>query len=79
MKNVAVTMQDSVADWARMEAARRHASVSRPGGEWPAEKPRHGDANERALRAALGFRARGASTRPGPGDGERYDRRRPRP
>ncbi len=29
MRNVTVTMEDAVADWARMEAARRNTSVSR--------------------------------------------------
>jgi hypothetical protein len=55
MKNVTVTMEDSVADWARMEAARRHTSVSRLIGEMLAEKMRHDDAYERAMRDALVF------------------------
>ena len=33
MKNVTVTMEDHVADWARMEAARRNTIVSRLIGE----------------------------------------------
>lgn len=49
MKNVTVTMEDSVADWARMEAARRNTSVSRLVGEMLAEKMRHDDAYERAM------------------------------
>lgn len=49
MKNVTVTMEDSVADWARMEAARRNTSVSRLIGEMLAEKMRHDDAYERAM------------------------------
>ncbi|MFG6449011.1 CopG family transcriptional regulator [Roseateles sp. BYS180W] len=49
MKNVTVTMEDHVADWARMEAARRNTSVSRLVGEMLAEKMRHDDAYERAL------------------------------
>jgi len=49
MKNVTVTMEDSVADWARMEAARRNTSVSRLVGELLAEKMRHDDAYERAM------------------------------
>jgi hypothetical protein len=56
MKNVTVTMEDSVADWARMEAARRNTSVSRLVGELLAEKMRHDDAYERAMREALEFR-----------------------
>ena len=55
MKNVTVTMEDSVADWARMEAARRNTSVSRLVGELLAEKMRHDDAYERAMREALRF------------------------
>lgn len=50
MKNVTVSMEDSVADWARMEAARRHTSVSRLVGELLAEKMRADDAYERAMR-----------------------------
>jgi hypothetical protein len=49
MKNVTVTMEDSVAEWARMEAARRNTSVSRLIGELLAEKMRHDDAYERAM------------------------------
>jgi len=57
MKNVTVTMEDSVADWARMEAARRNTSVSRLVGELLAEKMRHDDAYESAMREALRFEA----------------------
>ena len=49
MKNVTVTMDDKVADWARMEAARRNTSVSRLIGEMLAEKMQHDDAYERAM------------------------------
>ena len=49
MRNVTVTMEDSVADWARMEAARRNTSVSKLVGEMLAEKMRHDDAYERAM------------------------------
>lgn len=56
MKNVTVTMEDSVADWARMEAARRNTSVSRLLGELLAEKMRRDDAYERAMREALEFK-----------------------
>jgi hypothetical protein len=57
MKNVTVTMEDSVAGWARMEAARRNTRVSRLVGEMLAEKMRHDDAYERAMREALLFEA----------------------
>ncbi|EHR73256.1 hypothetical protein BurJ1DRAFT_4467 [Burkholderiales bacterium JOSHI_001] len=50
MKNVTVTMEDSVADWARMEAARRNTSVSKLVGEMLAEKMRADDAYDRAMR-----------------------------
>ena len=49
MKNVTVTMEDSVAEWARIEAARRNTSVSRLVGQMLAEKMRHDDAYERAM------------------------------
>ncbi|MCX2863087.1 CopG family transcriptional regulator [Paucibacter sp. PLA-PC-4] len=49
MKNVTVSMEDSVAEWARLEAARRNTSVSRLLGEMLAEKMRHDDAYQRAL------------------------------
>ena len=62
MKNVTVTMEDTVADWARMEAARRNTSVSRLVGELLAEKMRHDDAYERAMREALEFKSLGQST-----------------
>jgi len=50
MKNVTITMDDPVANWARIEAARRNTSVSRLVGEMLADKMRHDDAYERAMR-----------------------------
>ncbi|HEX7637272.1 MAG TPA: CopG family transcriptional regulator [Burkholderiaceae bacterium] len=64
MKNVTVTMEDRVAEWARMEAARRNTSVSRLIGELLAEKMRHDDAYERAMREELEFKSMGASKGP---------------
>ena len=61
MKNVTITMDDSVADWARMEAARRNTSVSRLVGEMLAEKMRRDDAYARAMREALEFKSWGSS------------------
>ena len=78
MKNVTVTMEESVAEWARMEAARRNTSVSRLIGEMLAEKMRHDDAYERAMREALKFRSWGRSEGPYLTDDEMYDRSRPR-
>jgi hypothetical protein len=45
-----------VADWARVEAARRNTSVSRLVGELLADKMRNDDAYERAMREALEFK-----------------------
>ena len=78
MKNVTVTMEDSVADWARMEAARRNTSVSRLVGELLAEKMRHDDAYERAMREALEFKSFGLSSGRYLSREEMYDRSRPR-
>jgi hypothetical protein len=64
MKNVTVTMEDTVADWARMEAARRNTSVSRLIGEMLADKMRHDDAYERAMREELEFKSIGESSSP---------------
>ena len=50
VKNVTVTMEEHVAEWARLEAARRNTSVSRLIGEMLAEKMRHADSYERAMR-----------------------------
>jgi hypothetical protein len=61
MKNVTVTMEDEVADWARLEAARRNTSVSRLIGELLADKMRHDDAYERAMREELEFKSIGTS------------------
>jgi hypothetical protein len=49
VKNVTITMDEGVAEWARMEAARRNTSVSRLVGELLAEKMRHDHAYERAM------------------------------
>jgi predicted transcriptional regulator len=63
MKNVTITMDDAVADWARIEAARLNTSVSRLVGEMLADKMRHDDAYERAMREWMadtsGFQSEG--------------------
>jgi hypothetical protein len=56
MKNVTVTMEDSVAEWARLEAARRNTSVSRLVGEMLGEKMRSDRQYEQAMREALKFK-----------------------
>jgi hypothetical protein len=78
MKNVTITMDDSVAEWARLEAARRNTSVSRLVGELLAEKMRRSDSYERAMREALEFRSWGQSTGAYLSDDEMYDRSKPR-
>lgn len=79
MKNVTVTMEDSVAEWARLEAARRNTSVSRLVGEMLSEKMRRTDTYERAMQEALQFRSWGPSSGPYLSDDEMYDRSQPRP
>lgn len=48
MKNVTITVEENVLEWARIEAAKRNTSVSRLVGEMLAEKMRHDDAYQRA-------------------------------
>lgn len=48
MRNVTITVEDTVLEWARVEAARRNTSVSRMLGELLADKMLHDDAYERA-------------------------------
>lgn len=78
MKNVTVTMEDNVAEWARLEAARRNTSVSRLVGELLAGKMRHDDAYERAMREALEWKSIGTSSGPYLTRDEMYDRNKPR-
>ncbi|MCD2512960.1 DUF6364 family protein [Comamonas endophytica] len=51
MKNVTITVDDNVLEWARIEAARRGTSVSRMVGDFLAEMQRREDAYERAYLA----------------------------
>ena len=64
MKNVTITVDEAVLDWARVEAARRGSSVSRMVGEMLAEKMRQEDAYAQAMRSALRFESWGASDGP---------------
>lgn len=64
MKNITITMDDAVAEWVRVEAARRNTSVSRLLGEWLGEKMRQEDAYAQAMREALGFETWGTSGGP---------------
>ena len=51
MKNLTITVDDGVLEWARIEAARRGTSVSRMVGDFLAEMQRREDAYERAYLA----------------------------
>ncbi|HNE60628.1 MAG: CopG family transcriptional regulator [Rubrivivax sp.] len=64
MKNVTITVDEAVLEWARVEAARRGSSVSRMVGEMLAEKMRQEDAYAQAMRSALRFESWGASDGP---------------
>jgi hypothetical protein len=49
MKNVTITVEETVLEWVRIEAAKRNSSVSRLVGEMLADKMRHDDAYLRAF------------------------------
>jgi hypothetical protein len=51
VKNVTITVEDNVLEWARVEAARRGTSVSRMVGDFMAELMQREDAYERAYLA----------------------------
>ena len=51
VKNLTITVEDGVLEWARIEAARRGTSVSRMVGDFMAEMQRREDAYERAYLA----------------------------
>lgn len=80
LKNITITMEDAVADWVRVEAAKRNVSISRLIGDWIAEEMRRQDAYEQAKRAALKFETWGDSTSKAaicgasPARDEQYDR-----
>jgi predicted CopG family antitoxin len=76
MKNVTITVEDDVLEWARVKAARDNTSVSRLLGEWMKEKRQQEDAYEVAMRAALKFKSWGASDGPYLTREEMYDRAR---
>jgi hypothetical protein len=54
LRNVTVTLEEDVAQWARIEAARRDTSVSRLLGELLKERMSAQSEYERAMRRALG-------------------------
>jgi hypothetical protein len=49
MKNVTIVLDERVADWARIEAAKRRTSVSRMVGEMLAEQMRREQTYEKAM------------------------------
>jgi hypothetical protein len=53
LKNVTITLEESVARWARLEAARENISVSRFVGELLAERMRGGQAYDVAMERYL--------------------------
>ena len=53
LRNVTVTLEDEVARWARLEAARNDTSVSRLLGEMLKQRMSEDDAYQRAMRRAL--------------------------
>ena len=53
LRNVTVTLEEDVARWARLEAARKDVSVSRLLGTLLAERMIQQDAYERAMKRAL--------------------------
>lgn len=76
MKNVTITVNDAVLDWARIEAAKRGSSVSRMVGEMLAEKMRQEDAYAQAMRGALRFDSWGDSRSAYLNRDEMYERAR---
>jgi hypothetical protein len=58
MKNVTITLDEDVARWVRIEAARQETSVSRLVGEMVRERMRSEDAYEEARRQFFAVRPR---------------------
>jgi hypothetical protein len=57
LRNVTITLEEQVAQWARIEAARKDTSVSRLLGAILKERMLHNDGYERAIRRALARKA----------------------
>jgi len=53
LRNVTVTLEEDVARWARLEAARKDTSVSRLLGQMLKQRMVEGDDYQRAMRRAL--------------------------
>jgi hypothetical protein len=58
MRNMTITLEEKVAKWARIEAARKDTSVSRMVGEMLAEKMQHEDTYAAAMRSFFASPAR---------------------
>ena len=69
LKNVTITLEDDVARWARMEAARENTSVSRFVGELLAHRMRQNREYEAAMEGYLSVKPRAISK------GSQYPRR----
>jgi hypothetical protein len=69
LKNVTITLEDDVARWARMEAARENTSVSRFLGELLADRMRRSQEYEAAMERYLSVKPRAISK------GRQYPRR----
>jgi hypothetical protein len=74
MKNVTITVEEDVLEWARIKAARENSSVSRLVGQMLKEKCQQEDAYEVAKRSALQFKSLGVSDGPYLTRDEMYDR-----
>jgi len=57
LRNITVTLEEQVARWARIEAARKEMSLSRLLGEILKERMLNNDNYERAMRRALARKA----------------------
>lgn len=69
LRNVTITLDESVARWARLEAARENTSVSRFVGALLEERMRQGEAYEAAMHRYLSVKPRDISK------GRQYPRR----
>jgi hypothetical protein len=74
LRNVTVTLEEQVARWARIEAARKETSVSRLLGEILKERMLSNDGYERAMRRALARKAFLQSDGPSMSREEAHDR-----
>ena len=61
LKNVTITLEDGVARWARMRAARENTSVSRFVGELLADQMRQHEQYEAAMESYLSVKPRAIS------------------